>query len=356
LASAAVKEALDLCLACKSCKAECPTTVDMAKLKYEVQHQVHQSGKVPLRDWLLGHAHMLNRMGAAFAPLSNWVMRLGITKLAQHHLLGIHKNRTMPAWARPTFRAWWRRRGGRKPGRNGPVVLFHETLTDYNSPEIGQAAVRVLEAAGFEVIVLEKRKCCGRPLLSKGFVDEAREHAKHNVALLVPYAQQGIPIVGCEPSCMTMFMDDYRDLLPGDETELVAENSYLITGFLTKLGEAGRLELDLSGADQELLVHSHCHEQAVRGVDGTLAALELLPNARVQAIDAGCCGMAGSFGFEKEHYEFSLAVGKGRLFPAVQAAGPGTELVLTGTSCRDQVEHATGRRARHPIEVLADAL
>jgi FAD/FMN-containing dehydrogenase/Fe-S oxidoreductase len=356
LTSKMVKEALDLCLACKSCKAECPSAVDMAKLKYEVLYQTRRQGGGSLRDWLMGHAHLVNQMGAALAPVSNWVMRLGVTKLLQHHVLGIHKNRTMPAWARPTFSTWWRRRGGSRPGRNGQVVLFHETLTDTNNPEIGQAAVKVLEAAGFEVILVEDRKCCGRPLLSKGYLDEARSYAAHNVGLLAPYARQGIPILGCEPSCMTMLQDDYRDLIPCHETEVVAQNTYLITEFLAGLAEEGRLELALDGVARKVLVHSHCHERAVRGTDGTVAALKLVPGAEVRPIDAGCCGMAGSFGLEREHYEFSLAVGEGRLFPAVQAAGPHDEVVLTGTSCRDQVTHATGRQVRHPIELLAEAV
>jgi Fe-S oxidoreductase len=296
--------------------------------------------------------------------------------------LGIHRERRLPAWARPTFVSWWRRRqralareraaeevagngrlpGGEtdearlQPGRNGPVVLFHETLTDTNNPEIGQAAVKVLEAAGFEVIVLEKRKCCGRPLLSKGFIDEAREHAAHNVALLAPYAREGVPIVGCEPSCITMFQDDYRDLLPGPETELVARNTYLILEFLVKLAGEGRLILDFDGRRREVWVHSHCHERAVRGPQATVAALKLVPNLVVSEIDAGCCGMAGSFGFEREHYDFSMAVGEGRLFPALRALPEGAEVTLTGMSCRDQVEHAVNRHARHPIELIADAL
>lgn len=359
LTNTAVKQALDLCLACKSCKSECPSAVDMAKLKAEVQHQMHLAGKVTLRDWLLGHAHLMNRVGAAAAPFSNWVMRMGITRLLQHHLLGIHKNRTMPAWARPTFSAWWRKRSKQArqtPGRNGQVVLFHETLTDYNHPQVGQAAVKVLETAGFSVIILEERKCCGRPLLSKGFIDEARKHAAHNVALLAPYARQGIPIIGCEPSCVTMFLDDYLDLLPGEETELVAKNTYLITDFLVKLAAEGRLELSFGHVKREVLVHSHCHERAVCGAGGTVQALKLSPNFRVSEIDAGCCGMAGSFGFEKEHYDFSLQVGEDRLFPAIRAAAEKTEILLTGTSCRDQVEHVLDRRVRHPIELIADAI
>jgi FAD/FMN-containing dehydrogenase/Fe-S oxidoreductase len=352
----AVKQALDLCLACKSCQSECPSTVDMAKLKYEVQYQAHRRRPPSPRDWLFGHAHLLNRVGATFAPFSNWVMGLGITRLVQHHVLGIHRARTMPAWARPTFTAWWRRRTAPPPGRNGQVVLFHETLTDCNNPEIGRAAVKVLEAAGFEVIVLAKRKCCGRPLLSKGFIDQARRHAAHNVALLAPYVRAGIPVVGCEPSCMTMLQDDYRDLLPGPETELVAHNSYLILEFLVKLAAEGRLALPFDGLPRRVWVHSHCHERAVRGPQATLAALQLVPDLELTAIDAGCCGMAGSFGLEREHYDFSLAVGEGRLFPALRRLPAGAEVLLTGTSCRDQVAHAVGVHPRHPIELIAGAL
>ena len=357
LTSPRMYEVFDLCLECKGCKAECPSNVDMAKLKYEFLAQYHAQHGTPLRARLFGHLETLNRLGCAFAPLSNWVAQTAPARWIFDRFFGIHPNRQLPPFARETFTRWFGRRNGRHgvPGARGPVVLFNDTYLTYNYPELGRAAVKVLEAAGFEVALADK-KCCGRPMISKGLLHKAKENAAYNVDRLVPYAEQGIPIVGLEPSCILTFRDEYPDLLDDPRAARLAAGTFLIEEFLLGLHEKGRLRLPLRAGAKSVMLHGHCHQKALVGSNPSLQLLRLLPGARVDEIDSGCCGMAGSFGYEKEHYEMSLAIGNRRLFPAVRAADPACEIVAAGVSCRQQIAHGTGRRARHLVEVLADAL
>jgi Fe-S oxidoreductase len=269
---------------------------------------------------------------------------------------GIHRNRHLPPFARETFPRWFsRRNGGRREGTRGPVVFFHDTYTTYNYPDLGKAAVKVLEAAGFEVVLAEK-KCCGRPLISKGLVRQAKDNAAYNVDRLSRYAEQGIPIVGLEPSCILTFRDEYPDLLDDPRAARLAKGVLLIEEFLLGLHERGELRLPFTDGARNILLHGHCHQKALVGSAPSLQVLRLLPGATVEEVDSGCCGMAGSFGYEKEHYEMSLAIGNRRLFPAVKAKGPECEIVAAGISCRQQIAHGTGRRAKHLVEVLAAAL
>ena len=248
------------------------------------------------------------------------------------------------------------------------MVLFNDTFMNYNYPQVGVAAVELLERAGFRVELASPSTsskgagkggdavCCGRPMVSKGMLEQARSHARHNVDLLYPYAQQGIPIVGCEPSCLLTLRDEYLDLLRDDSSRVVAENSYLIDEFLAMLQEKGRLALDFTQAEKRVLFHGHCHQKALVGTSHSMAALRLPPGYQVEEVNSGCCGMAGSFGFEAEHYDISMAIGKQVLFPAIESRDPDWEVAVMGVSCRQQIEHATGRTARHLVEVLRDAL
>jgi Fe-S oxidoreductase len=232
-------------------------------------------------------------------------------------------------------------------------VLFHDTFVTYNTPEIGQAAVRLLESGGYTVVLVD-RKCCGRPLISKGMLDEAREHAAWNVARLAPYARRGVAIVGLEPSCLLTLRDESVDLLRTDDARVVAERSMLLEQFL--LAERGRgLTLRFADGPRRALLHGHCHQKAMIGTAPTVAVLQWA-GYDVSEIDSGCCGMAGSFGFEREHYDLSVALGNRRLAPAVQAADATTTVVAPGISCRQQIEHLTARRAKHPAEALWEAL
>jgi Fe-S oxidoreductase len=328
----------------------------MAKLKSEFLALYYARHGTPLRARLFARIERLNRLGCAFAPLSNWVAQSPTARWFFDRALGIHGNRRLPPFASQTFDRWFAARNGRRSAsRQGAVVLFNDCYMTYNYPDIGKAAVKVLEAAGLEVILAEK-KCCGRPMISKGLLREAKESAAYNVDRLSRYAAEGIPIVGCEPSCILIFRDEYPDLLDDPRAAVLAQGTFMIEEFLLHLYQQGALNLPFGNGARSFLLHGHCHQKALIGSGPSLEALRLLPGAKVEEVDSGCCGMAGSFGYEKEHYNLSLAIGDRRLFPAVKAKGPEWEIVATGVSCRQQIPHGTGRRARHLVEVLADAL
>ena len=346
---------LDLCLECKACKTECPSNVDMAKLKYEFLSHYYAHHGMPLRARLFAHIATVNRIGQQFAPVSNWVAQSALGKWFQGRL-GIAPQRTLPPFASQTFSDWfYGRPQPTQKSTHGSVVLFHDTFLEYNCPEVGQAATQLLEAAGFAVLLVA-RKCCGRPAISKGSVEQGRAYAHHNIALLAPYARQGIPIIGLEPSCILTLREDYLDLVPGPDATLVAEHALTIDEFLYQQQQRGALNLAFTSAHKRVLVHGHCHQKALVGTAPTLAVLKLPSGFEVEEIPSGCCGMAGSFGYEAEHYDVSMNIGNQRLFPAVQAADASTEIVADGISCRQQIQHATGRRARHLVEVLWDAV
>jgi len=242
-------------------------------------------------------------------------------------------------------------------------VLFPDTFTDYNEPGIGRAAVRVLEAAGYEVILPRRRVCCGRPLISKGLLGEAQALAREQLDWLGPYAQAGLPIVGLEPSCILTFRDELPDLVDDPRAQVLAQRSFLFDEFLAKEVSAGRATLALKRSDVQTLersnaylLHGHCHQKALVGTAHALALLRMIPGAEAREVDSGCCGMAGSFGYEAEHYDMSMRMGERALLPAVRALPPEAEVVAMGTSCRHQIADGAGRRARHLAEVLADAL
>ena len=354
-------DALDLCLECKGCKSECPSGVDMAKLKYEFLENYYRSNPMPLRSKVFAHINRFSRMGSRFAPFSNWAAVSPVGKLLASTLLGVHPRRRLPPFAVRSFPNWFdsrvdlKERTSAAPASANKVALFNDTFMNYNYPEIGIACVEVLEAAGFEV-ELVNAGCCGRPMLSKGLVKEAAQQARDNIDRLYALAEQGIPIVGCEPSCLLTLRDEYPELLQDERAQAVAQGSYLIDEFLAMLQEQARLELAFRDVPKKIMFHGHCHQKSLVGTDSSLQVLGLPPGYQVELIDSGCCGMAGSFGFEKEHYEISMKIGEQALFPAINAKDPEWEVAVMGVSCRQQVEHGTGRRARHLVEVLRDAL
>jgi FAD/FMN-containing dehydrogenase/Fe-S oxidoreductase len=346
-------EVMDLCLECKGCKAECPANVDMAKLKYEFLHHYHQANGLPLRNRLFGHIAKLNALGALVPGLFNAISALPASRWLLEKVAGIDRRRPLPPLAGETFTAWFARHRAPAAAPRGEVVLFHDTFVTYNTPEIGQAAVELLETAGYRVVLVD-RKCCGRPLISKGMLDVAREHAAYNVAKLAPYARRGVAIVGLEPSCLLTLRDEYVDLLRTADAGIVADASALLEQFLVRERERG-LTLTFAGHGKKALLHGHCHQKAMVGTAPTVAVLRWA-GYEVSEVDSGCCGMAGSFGFEREHYDLSVSLGNRRLAPAVKAAPADTEVVAPGISCRQQIAHLAGRRALHPAEALRRAL
>ena len=358
-------QALDLCLECKGCKSECPSGVDMAKLKYEFLDQYYQANKMPLRAKAFARINRINRLGSRLAPFSNWAANSPIGRLAASVLLGVHPRRQPPPFARQTLPAWFNARhhknsltdpqGNEAAAVARTVLLFNDTFMNYNYPQIGIAAVELLEAAGFRV-ELANVGCCGRPMISKGLLREAAAQARNIVDLLHDYASRGIPIVGCEPSCLLTLRDEYPEFLKDEKARIVAESSYLIDEFLSMLQDKGELELEFQDLPKKVLFHGHCHQKSLVGTGSSMRALRLPPGYQVELINSGCCGMAGSFGFEKEHYDISMKIGEQVLFPAVNAKDADWEVAVMGISCRQQVEHGTGRPARHLVEVLRDAL
>jgi Fe-S oxidoreductase len=344
----------ELCLECKGCKAECPSNVDVAKLKAEFLDGYYRQHGAPLGVRMMAHAGKWNRLGSALAPFSNWAGSLpGAAWIAQR-LLGVDPRRPLPRFARKHFRRWFRRQSKAKVNSNtgksrGPIVLLDDCLTSYCEPGVNRSAVRVLQAAGYDV-QLAGLGCCGRTLVSKGFLAEARDLARENIARLLPFAQKGVPIVGCEPSCLLMLVDEYPDLVPGADAAVVARQAALVDSHLVRQG------ITLKFGHRQappVLLHGHCHQKALVGPQETVAALSQVPGAQVKLVDSGCCGMAGSFGYE--HYETSMAIGERVLFPTVRAAAS-AEIVAPGFSCRHQIQHGTGRTAKHPIQFLAENL
>jgi Fe-S oxidoreductase len=342
-----MKEVMDLCVGCKACKTECPSRVDVASMKTEVLYQMGKSDGFSLRQKAAGHI----RRGLALAALTPSLYNAAAgTRLARRAaaLAGIDPRRSLPKVTRKTFS----KRFPSLPTGEGPtrVALFNDTWNEYQRPQVGVAAVRLFATAGARVL-LPKVVCCGRPMLSEGLIDEARKNARRNLDLLFPLVERGVPLVGLEPSCILTVRDDYKKLLPDDErVGRLAEATRLFEEALLELGA----ELPLREGSPVLL-HGHCHQKALVGTGPTEGALALAPGADVEVVDSGCCGMAGLFGYEKGHYEVSMKMGERRLFPAVRGAEERV-VVAPGTSCREQILDATGRRVLHPAEYLAQLL
>jgi FAD/FMN-containing dehydrogenase/Fe-S oxidoreductase len=347
-------DVMDLCLECKACKAECPSNVDMAKLKYEFLDHYHRANGLPLRNRIFGGIEALNRLGSRLAPMSNWFVSSTINRWLMELFAGVDRRRPLPQFASQPFQVWFRNHAADGDGSRGEVVLFHDTFNNFNTPNVAIAATRFLERVGYRVVLVDK-KCCGRPMISKGMLGQAKENAAWNVEKLAPYAEKGTPIVGLEPSCLLTLRDEYPEFLRTDSSKKVATSSFLLEEFVMREQGAGRLSVASNGKGRKALLHGHCHQKALIGTAPTVAMLKAA-GWIVSEVDSGCCGMAGSFGFEKEHYDLSLTIGNRRLAPAVKASAADVEIVAPGISCRQQIEHLTGRKAKHPAEVLWEVI
>jgi FAD/FMN-containing dehydrogenase/Fe-S oxidoreductase len=353
LASEALDQALDLCLQCKACKTECPSNVDMAKLKAEYLHQKYKTRPIPAGSLLMANIHHLSRAGSATAPLANATLKNPSFKWLLERVAGIDRRRTLPTFAFDNLRRWFKKhQPDPRAGTRGVVVLMDDCFTTYNNPQVGRAAVQVLEAGGYRV-ELAGLACCGRPAISKGLLALGRSLAKENVARLVGHARNGTPILGCEPSCLLTLVDEYRDFRLGPDAELVASVAKLVDSFVAD--RSSMPDLPLKAASEKVLLHGHCQQKALVGTAGTVAALRRIEGLEVKELDSGCCGMAGSFGYELGHYEVSSALAERVLLPAARAE-PTSRLVAPGFSCRSQVHGLAGIDALHPIEVIADRL
>jgi FAD/FMN-containing dehydrogenase/Fe-S oxidoreductase len=352
---------MDLCLSCKGCRAECPSNVDVARLKAEWQQHFNDANGVPLRSRLIaGYARSMR--WAALAPtVYNWTVAQPAIASRLKRLVGFAVERSLPQLHATTLRSWHRRHAN--PATldypNGRVNLFCDEFTDFNDTHVGIKAVRLLNKLGYYVSIPAHVES-GRALLSKGMIRDARRVAIRNVQLLGEVVTSREPLIGIEPSAILGFRDEYVDLVPPEMRERarkLAESSLLIDEFIAREVDAGRITTRaFSPAHQDIKLHGHCHQKALASLVPTVRLLELPENYKVQVIPSGCCGMAGSFGYEKEHFSLSQRIGEMVLFPAIRAASPQTIVAASGTSCRHQIKDATGRIARHPVEILHDSL
>jgi Fe-S oxidoreductase len=355
-----IKEVMDLCLSCKGCKSECPSNVDMGKLKQEWQYQYYKEKGVPLRTRMIGNF----ALGMKLASLVPWGYNLIFNnkKLgsAAKSMIGFAPARSMPQLSRVTWKKWFEKNF--RPTVSKPVkavYLFIDELLNYNEAEIGITTVKLLDKLGYEIRFLNHSES-GRSFLSKGLLEEARELARKNVALFSNHITHETPLVGVEPSAILTFRDEYPDLLRGEEKEAalkISHHTLMIEEFLSKELDAGRIDLNVF-KDQKTLIklHGHCQQKALSTLTHTKKILTRMGNHEVHLIPSGCCGMAGSFGYEKEHYELSMQIGELVLFPTVRKQPDDVIIAAAGTSCRHQIKDGTGRKALHPVDILWNAL
>jgi Fe-S oxidoreductase len=343
-------DVMDLCLECKACKAECPSNVDMAKLKFEFLDHYYRANGLPLRNKMFGAIESINRLGSRLAPLSNWLANMSINRWMMETFAGIDRRRPLPLFSGETFEDWFRGQPSGSHAANREIVLFHDTFNNFNTPEVAIAATRFFQRCGYRVELVDK-KCCGRPMISKGMLGQAKENAAWNVDRLELFAAKGTPIIGLEPSCILTLRDEYPEFLRTGAAKKVADHTFLFEEFVMREHEAGRMALEGKGQGQKVLLHGHCHQKALVGTAPTVGVLRAA-GFEVSEVDSGCCGMAGSFGFEREHYDLSVAIGNRRLAPAVKAAPADVQIVAPGISCRQQIDHLTHRRAKHPAELV----
>jgi FAD/FMN-containing dehydrogenase/Fe-S oxidoreductase len=369
--SEAMREAMDLCVSCKGCRRECPTGVDMAKMKIEFLHHYQQRHGLALKDRLIAWLPRYAPWAARLPALAN--LRDAIPGLAglSESLLGLSAKRSLPRWRSDAFLSRPRSVLPANPAGALEVALLVDTFNNYFEPDNARAALAVLEAAGYRVHLAsapysERPLCCGRTFLASGLVDEARAEARRTLAALQPYVERGLPIVGLEPSCLYTLRDEFKSMLPGAEADALAARAVLFEEFLSAEQQAGRLNLRLQALPQKkALLHGHCHQKAFGAMSSVEQVLRLVPELKVETVESSCCGMAGAFGYEAEHYEISMKMAEASLLPALRAAGAETLLVADGTSCRHQIHDGlrtdpsasvAPRGAMHVAQVLALAL
>ena len=344
----AVRDALDLCLACKGCKRDCPVSVDMASLKAEFMHHHFKHRLRPRAAYALGQIWHLSRIASRLPRLSNALLRGPFGKLAKR-VGGVAQQRDLPAFASQTFTSWFACRDIRNQGLP-PVLLWPDTFHNHFYPQVLQAAVRVLEAAGYQVLIPPRPLCCGRPLYAEGMLDQASKQLLDILDTLEDEAMRNVPVVGLEPSCVTAFRDELRQLHLADErAHGLAERAFLLTEFLQREGYHPPM------LDRRAVVHVHCHQYAALQAESDAAMLARM-GVEHRVLDSGCCGLAGSFGYDAEKYEVSVAIAEQQLAPALRSKDQDEMVITNGFSCREQIGHTTGERAWHMAEILDLAL
>jgi Fe-S oxidoreductase len=344
---------LDLCLSCKSCKAECPSNVDLARLKSEFLQNYHDSHGITLRDkFIADSASYASKFAGWKAPFVNRIQKTYLFRLLLEWSAKVDKRRKLPDYAHSSFQKWF----GKYPGSNGDysgkVVLFNDTYMNYHETNVGISAVELLESCGYGVI-LANAGCCQRPKISHGFLREAKTAGEKTLKNLDKFIQEGYQIVVCEPGCASALTDDLPDLIDDEELgNRIKQHVKMIDEFLFQEIQNGQLTCEFISDFNKILIHGHCHQKSLYGTTAMKEILDKISGISVTEIDSGCCGMAGSFGYEKEHYDLSMQIGEDRLFPAIRKKEPETAVVACGFSCRHQIIDGTGVKALHWVEVL----
>ena len=358
-ASEAMAETMQLCVSCKACKRECPTGVDMARMKIEVQAARARVHGFSLRDRLVGYLPRYAPWAAYFAPLLNLRNKIpALAKIAEK-ITDFSARRSLPVWRRDRFRA---PKSSLGPASGPEVLLWADTFSAAFEPENISAAISVLTHAGYRVHVAQAANgarrplCCGRTFLSIGDVDRARFEMTRTLDAVLPYLQRGVPMVGLEPSCLLSFRDELLAILPGDASRLAAKQSFLFEEFIVQEAKAGRFTPELHPIAKKAMLHGHCHQKAFGAMGAVEKTLRMIPDLAVETIDSSCCGMAGAFGYQSETIDVSLAMAELNLLPAVRKSAKGDILVADGTSCRHQIKDGTGREAVHVAVLLAASM
>ncbi len=354
-----IYEALDLCLSCKACKSECPSSVDVAKLKAEfLQHYYNENG-IPMRTRAIANISKLNKLGAILPWLSNFFMSNAFTSTLLKRSLGFAPKRSLPKIKKQNFGKYLAKQKNNRREYIGEVVLFIDEFTKYNDTHLGETAILLLSKLGYKITIIEHLES-GRAYLSKGLLKTAKQIANSNISILYPIISNVKPILGIEPSALLSFRDEYPYLVNSalkDKSIEISENAFLIEEFLTKEIDKGNITQEQFTTEVKTIkLHGHCQQKAIASTQPIKTLLSLPTNYTVEEIASGCCGMAGSFGYEKEHYDVSMKVGELVLFPEVRKATQETTITAPGTSCRHQIFDGTGRTALHPIEILLEAL
>ncbi|MGB3684096.1 MAG: heterodisulfide reductase-related iron-sulfur binding cluster, partial [Rubrobacteraceae bacterium] len=346
-----VYDALDLCLSCKGCKGDCPVHVDMATYKAEFLSKYYKGKLRPMYAYTMGLIMFHARLAQYVPRVANWMTSAPLLGDAVKKLGGIATEREMPPFATQTFKDWFEERGAVNPDAP-PVVLFPDTFNNYLHPETMKASTEVLEAAGYRVIVPQTPLCCGRPLYDYGMLDTAQLFLDRLVKNLAPYVREGIKVVVAEPSCIATFRDELPNMMPHDEdAKRLTKNTLNLSEFLVQEAE----DFEFPKLDRRVLVHPHCQGKAIVGMAGEQQLMEKL-GADYAVLDTACCGLAGSFGFEDEHYDLSMQIGEHKFYPTMRDAGKDTILAADGFSCKTQLGHGTDRGALHVAQVIKMAM
>jgi FAD/FMN-containing dehydrogenase/Fe-S oxidoreductase len=353
LTSKRLYEIMDLCLSCKGCKSECPSNVDLSRLKSEFLQQYMDSHGASIRDKFVARSTiMASRMAGWKAPFVNMVQRSLLFRKILEWFVRVDSRRILPLYARHPFKNWFTENHKTNGQFSKKVVLFDDTYMNFHQPDVGISAVELLESCGYEVI-LANAGCCQRPRISHGFLRKARTDGEKTLRNLQKYIEKGHKIVVCEPGCASALTDDLPDLIDDEELgQSIKENVMMIDVFLATEIADGNCTCDFTSTFKNVLIHGHCHQKSLYGTDAMKDLLTHIPGLSVEIIDSGCCGMAGSFGYEKEHYDMSIRIGNDRLFPAIRNRKNGTAVVACGFSCRHQIADGTGVKAMHFVETL----